>query len=422
MYSDDIPFSEDGRGYFTEERKMIRDTAREFTMREVLPAANKLDGPEGEIPMELRQKMADMGYFGIMIPEEFGGMGLGAFEYCLVAEQLARGWMSVASIMARGQGGWISKAMTPEQQKEYLPRVVKGEFLNATSLSEPGTGSDLASMSCRAEKVGEEWVLTGAKYWCTFADGADYLTVFARTAPPPSASKRWMGISCFMIEKERGSLPKGILGSAIPKIGYFGWNTYELSFDGYRVPSDQMIGDEGMAFKLMAQGLETARAHTAARSIGLAQGALEDALAYAQEREQFGMAIAEFQAIRFKLATMATEVEAARQMLYSVCNSIDTGKRCDMEASMVKYFASEMSERVTSEAMQVFGGAGYTKLHAVERYWRDARLTKIFEGTSEIQQRIISDNLLGKSKVDKMISDRAFEKRWGGKPNVKGAE
>lgn len=422
MNSDDIPVSEDGRGYFTEERKMIRESAREFTMREVLPVANKLDGPDAEIPMELRQKMADMGYFGIMIPEEFGGLGLGAFEYCLVAEQLARGWMSVASIMARGQGGWIRKAMSPEQQKEYLPRVVRGEFLNASSLSEPGTGSDLASISCRAEKDGDDWVLTGSKYWCTFADGADYLTVFARTAPPPSSDKRWMGISCFMIHKERGSLPKGINGSAIPKIGYFGWHTYELSFDGFRVSADHMIGEEGKAFKLMAKGLETARAHTAARSIGLAQGALEDALAYAQEREQFGMPIAEFQAIRFKLATMATEVEAARQLLYSVCNSIDTGARCDKEASMVKYFASEMAERVTSEALQILGGAGYTKLHAVERYWRDARLTKIFEGTSEIQQRIISDKLLGKSMVDQMISDRAFEKKWGAQQGAKAAE
>ena len=179
------------------------------------------------------------------------------------------------------------------------------------------------------------------------------------------------------------------------------------------MPGSHLIGEKDKAFLLMAKGLETARAHTAARSIGLAQGALEDATAYAQEREQFGMPIAEFQAIRFKIATMATEIEAARQLLYSVCNSIDTGARCDKEASMVKYFASEMAERVTSEAMQILGGAGYTKLHAVERHWRDARLTKIFEGTSEIQQRIISDKILGKSMVDKMIADRAFEMKWG---------
>ncbi len=411
----DGTFSQDGKGYFTEERVMIRESARDFTMREVLPLANELDGPDAEIPMELRQKMADMGYFGITIPEEYGGLGLGAFEYCLVAEQLARGWMSVASIMARGQGGMIRRVMTEEQQKEYLPRVVRGEFLNASSLSEPGTGSDLASISCRAVRDGDDWVITGNKYWCTFADGADFMTVFARTSPPPNSAKRWMGISCFMIEKPRGELPKGVSGAKILKIGYFGWNTLELSFDGCRVPATNLMGEEGMAFRIMAKGLETARAHTAARSIGLAQGALEDALAYAQERMQFGRAIAEFQAIRFKLASMATEVEAARQLLYHVCNEIDQGRRCDKEASMVKYFASEMAERVTSEALQILGGAGYTKLHSVERHWRDARLTKIFEGTSEIQQRIISDNLLGKSGVDKWITETAFEKAWGDK-------
>ena len=402
--------SQDGMGYMTEERRMIRDAAREFTMKEVLPVANALDGPDAEIPMALRQKMADMGYFGITIPEEYGGLGLGAFEYCLICEQLARGWMSVASIVARAQGGWIRTSMPPAMRDRYLPRVVRGEFLNASALSEPDTGSDLAAISCRAVRDGSDWVLTGNKYWCTFADGADYLTVFARTAPPPSADKRWQGISCFLIEKERGTFPKGMTGSAIPKIGYFGWNTFELALDGVRVPAEGLIGEEGQAFLLMAKGLETARAHTAARAIGLAQGALEDSIAYANDRKQFGMPIAEYQAIRFKIATMATEVEAARQLLYYVCNEIDRGRRCDKEASMVKYFASEMAERVTSEAMQIFGGAGYTKLFPIERYWRDARLTKIFEGTSEIQQRIIATSLLGKSEVEAMISERAFEK------------
>ncbi|HYF58765.1 MAG TPA: acyl-CoA dehydrogenase family protein [Burkholderiaceae bacterium] len=403
--------SQDGKGYMTEERRMIRDAAREFTMKEVLPVANALDGPDGEIPMALRQKMADMGYFGIMIPEEYGGLGLGYFEYCLVAEQLARGWMSVASIIARGQGGWIKSSMSEAMRRKYLPRVVRGEFLNAAALSEPDTGSDLASISCRAVRDGDEWVLTGNKYWCTFADGADYLTVFARTSAPPSADKRWMGISCFMVEKERGSFPKGMTGHPIPKIGYFGWKTFELALDGVRVPADALVGDEGKAFLIMAKGLEGARAHTAARSIGLAQGALEDAIAYAKDRRQFGMPIAEYQAIRFKIASMATEIEAARQLLYHVCNEIDGGRRCDREASMVKFFAAEMAERVTSEALQIFGGAGYTKLFAVERYWRDARLTKIFEGTSEIQQRIIANSLLGKSELEEMIAERAFSKQ-----------
>ncbi|WP_234707005.1 acyl-CoA dehydrogenase family protein [Cupriavidus metallidurans] len=392
----------------TEERRMIRDAAREFTMKEVLPVANALDGPDAEIPMSLRDKLAEMGYFGITIPEAYGGLGLGIFEYCLICEQLSRGWMSVASIVARAQGGWIMKSMPEDMRKAYLPRVVRGEFLNASALSEPDTGSDLASISCRAVLEGDEWVLTGNKYWCTFADGADYLILFARTSAPPAPDKRWEGISCFMIEKPRGSFPPGMTGSPIPKIGYFGWKTFELALDGVRVPKRNLMGPEGKAFLIMAKGLEGARAHTAARAIGLAQGALEDAIAYSLERRQFGMPIAEYQAIRFKIATMATEIEAARQLLYFVCNEIDSGRRCDKEASMVKYFASEMAERVTSTALQIFGGAGYTKLFPVERYWRDARLTKIFEGTSEIQQRIIANSLLGKSEVEAMIASRAY--------------
>lgn len=402
----------DGKGYMTEERRMIRDAAREFTMKEVLPVANRLDGPDGEMPMELRRKMADMGYFGITIPEEYGGLGLGVFEYCLVSEQLARGWMSVASLVARARGGWVQEAFSEEMKRKYLPLIVRGDFLNGSSLSEPDTGSDLASISCRAVRDGSDWVLTGNKYWCTFADGADYLIVYARTSPPPSAQKRWQGISAFLIEKERGSFPAGIHAAPIPKIGYFGWKTFELAFDGFRVPSHCLIGEEGGAFHKMTRGLEGARAHTAARAIGLAQGALEDSIAYAQERRQFGMPIAEYQAIRFKIATMATEIEAARQLLYHVCAQIDEGRRCDTEASMVKYFASEMAERVTSEAIQIHGGAGYTKLHAVERYWRDARLTKIFEGTSEIQQRIIANNLLGKSELESIIADRAYDRQY----------
>lgn len=403
----------DGKGYMTEERIMIRDAARDFTMKEVLPVANRLDGPDGEIPMDLRQKMADMGYFGITIPEEYGGMGLGTFEYCLICEQLARGWMSVASLVARAQGGFIKNEMSEPMRRKYLPMVVRGEFLNATALSEPDTGSDLASITCRAELVGDEWVLNGNKYWCTFADGADYINVFARTAKATNPKKRWEGISCFLIEKKRGEFPPGMVGQPIPKIGYFGWKTFELALNDLRIPKENLIGTPGQAFLIMAKGLETARAHTAARAIGLAQGALEDAIAYAKDRKQFGMPIAEYQAIRFKIATMATEVEAARQLLYYVCSEIDSGRRCDTEASMVKLFATEMAERVTSEALQIFGGAGYTKLFAVERYWRDARLTKIFEGTSEIQQRIIANNLLGKSVLEDIIASRAFEATAG---------
>ncbi|MGR8947424.1 MAG: acyl-CoA dehydrogenase family protein [Gammaproteobacteria bacterium] len=382
--------------FMTEERLMIREAAREFTLNEVLPVANELDPIQGEIPHSLRDKLAEMGYFGIRIPEEYGGSGLGCFEYCLIAEQLARGWMSVASLIARGNGTLMIDLLNEEQKSSILPRVASGEYLAAMSLSEPDTGSDLASISCRAERNGDEYVITGNKYWCTFADGADYLVLFARTSPPPDEKRRHLGISALIIDKERGSLPPGVHGSDIPKIGYFGWKTWELAFDGFRVPTSALIGEEGKAFYALAKGLDEARAHTAARSIGLAQGALEDALAYAKQRMQFGKPIAEFQAIRFKLAKMAAEIEASRQLLHFVCDKIDQGLRCDQEASMVKYMASEMSESVTSEALQILGGAGYTKLHAVERYWRDARLTKIFEGTSEIQLRIISDHLLGK--------------------------
>ncbi|HMM71708.1 MAG TPA: acyl-CoA dehydrogenase family protein [Rhodocyclaceae bacterium] len=384
--------------YLTDERRMIQETAREFAMKEVLPVANELDPVQGDIPLSLRQKLADMGYFGIMIPEEYGGMGLGCFEYCLITEELARCWMSVASLIARGNGLiGSSRNMTEEQRKRYLSRMVKGEFLGAFSLSEPNAGSDVANITCRARRDGDHWILNGSKYWCTFADDADFIMVLVRTGETMDPARRHVGISAFLIEKPRGQFPPGVKGNAIPKIGYFGWRTFELAFDNCRVHQSCMVGEEGKAFYMVSQGLEKARAHTAARSIGLARGGLEDAIAYAKQRVQFGQPIGEFQAIRFKIAQMATEIEAARQLMYAVCDAIDTGRRCDKEAAMAKLFASEMSERVTSEALQIHGGAGYTKLYAVERHWRDARLTKIFEGTSEIQQRIISDHLLGRS-------------------------
>ena len=383
-------------GYFTEERLMIRDMARDFARNEVLPVANKLDPEKGDIPDELIEKMGELGFFGILIPEQYGGLGLGYFEYCLVAEELARAWMSVASIIARGNLFYTSvPGTTKEEREEKIRLMAKGEYLGAFSMSEPNAGSDVASITCRAVRDGDDWVVTGNKYWCTFADRADFISVICRTETDPGAP-RWAGLTAVQFEKPRGEFPQGVSGAPIPKIGYHGWRTYELAFDEARAPARPKGESEGKAFKSVASGLEGARAHTAARSIGLAQGALEDAIAYAKERVQFGRPISDFQAIRFKIATMATEVEAARQLMYFVCNELDSGRRCDKEAAMVKYYAAEMAERVTSEALQILGGAGYTTLHAVERYWRDARLTKIFEGSSEIQQRIISDSLLGK--------------------------
>ena len=381
--------------YLTDERRMIQDVAREFTKNEVLPAANALDPVQGEIPMALRDKMGEMGYFGIQMSEEHGGMGLGVFEYCLVAEELARGWMSVASIIARAAslmsvGGWPE-----DKRRELTAKAAQGKYLAAVSLSEPNVGSDLASVGCRAVLDGNEWVITGNKYWCTFADGADYIQLLALAEGSDDPALK--GLKNFIIEKERGSLPEGCSGSPIPKIGYFGWNTFELAFDGCRIPKENVItGGTGDGFRNTVNWLNVARAHTAARSIGLARGALEDATDYAHERVQFGVPIADFQETRFKIARMASEVEAARQLMYHVATLMDNGEKADREAAMVKWYASEMAERVTSDALQILGGAGYTKLHAVERYWRDARLTKIFEGTSEIQLRIISDRLLGR--------------------------
>ena len=382
-------------GHLTEGRILIRDLARRFADEEVTPVANLHDPVKGDIPRELIDKMGELGFFGIMIPPEYGGLGLGAFEYCLVAEELARGWMSVASIIARGNGFYRSIHGPETVRRAKIEAMVRGQFLGAAALSEPQTGSDLSSVACRARRDGDEWVITGNKYWCTFADGADFISVLCRIDDPDAPDGR-AGTVSVIVEKPRGELPAGCHGSPIPKIGYFGWKTWELRFESVRTPVASESSSQGRAFQATAASLEVARAHTAARSIGLAQAALDHASAYARERVQFGVPISDFQAIRFKIATMATEIEAARQLMYHTCALIDAGRPATVETSMVKYFASEMAERVTSEALQILGGAGYTTLHPVERYWRDARLTKIFEGTSEIQQRIISDKLLGK--------------------------
>ena len=380
--------------YLTEERLAIRDLARDFTAREVLPVANRLDPEKGDIPDELRQKMADIGFFGIMIGEEHGGLGLGVFEYCLVAEELARGWLSVSGLLARGNG--MGGGFTPDQEARLLPRVARGEWLGAYALSEAEAGSDVANISCRAVRDGDEWVVNGTKMWCTYADQADYLVLFARTDPVRDPAKPHRGISAFLVEKDRGVFPAGITGNPVRKIGYFGWQTWELSFDDFRLPASALLGGEGRGFYLAVSGLEVGRAHTAARAIGLARAALEDSIAYVATREQFGRPIGEFQYLRFEIARMAADIEAARQLMFSVATAIASGRRCSLEAAMCKLVATEMAERVTSQGVQIHGGAGYTTDFQVERHWRDARLTRIFEGTSEIQMRIISDELLGR--------------------------
>ncbi|SDX69702.1 Acyl-CoA dehydrogenase [Albimonas donghaensis] len=379
----------------TPDRAAIRDHAREFVRREILPQVRALDNAQADIPMAMREKLAEMGYFGLLIPEEYGGLGLGCYEYCLVSEELSRAWMSVGSIIVRGNLLIGAQAMSEEMRRRYLPRMATGEMVGAFAMSEPDAGSDVAGLKTRAVKDGDSYRITGNKYWCTFAREADFLIVVARTSPAPEG-KRHRGLSMFMIEKPRGEFPEGISGAPIPKIGYFGMKTYELAFDEFVVGADQMIGEEGQGFYYATQGLECARAQTGARSVGVARGALEDAVAYSQERVQFGNPISAFQETRFKIARMASDIEAGRALVYDVADKIDTGTRCDREAAMAKYFCTEMSERVASDALQIHGGAGYTKLHDVERHWRDARLTKLFEGTSEIQLRVISDSILGR--------------------------
>ena len=394
--------------YLTDERRRIKDDAYTFAMQEVLPVANELDPKEADIPWELIAKMGDKRYFGIMVPEAYDGLGLGVFEYCLITEELSRAWMSSASVIARAQGMGVNM-LPADKRDEYLRKQVRGEFVGAFALSEAEAGSDVANVQCRAERTDDGWVINGEKKWVGWAKAADFILLFARTQPMDE-KQRWAGITPFLILKERDSFPDGITGTKIDKIGYFGITTWTLNFKDFLVPDVATSGGavygreeqrssrrEGMGFIGAVSGLNTARVHTAARACGAAQGAFDEAMAYAQQRKQFGRPIAHFQAIRFKLAEMATEIEAARQLWYSAAQRMDNGEAVPHEASMAKLFASEMSERVTSEAIQVLGGEGYTRNHAVERHWRDARLTKIFEGTSEIQKRIISDALLGRA-------------------------
>jgi len=389
--------------YRTPDRVAIQGLARDFAMGRVLPLANELDPEHGTMPESLIAEMGQLGLFGIMLPERVGGLDLGVFEYALITEELARAWMSVASIIARSN---MALGLDPAQREHYLPAAARGEWFGAFAMSEPDAGSDIASIRTRADKVDGGWLLNGQKMWCTFADRADCLLVVARTTPYDPAN-RHSGIRNFAVHKQPGGFPKGCTGNPIRKIGYHGWHTYDLSFSDCFVPDDCLVGFErsagkagtGEGFKRVAAGLATPRIHTAARSIGLARGALEDSIAYVQQRVQFDRPIGDFQVTRFKIARMAAEIETCRALMYQVAADVDAGEKSDMQAAMVKYMASEMSERVTSEALQIHGGAGYTTDFPIERYWRDARLTKIFEGTSEIMQRLIADHLLPPSSL-----------------------
>jgi len=388
--------------FSTPEREDLQRTARAFAMDEVLPVANELDPRREDIPSSLLEAMADHGYFGILIPAEEGGLGLGVFEYCLVSEELARAWMSVASVIARGNGTGCDCA-EPGRRLELRRLSAEGRRIGAIAFSEPEAGSDLANVACSAERNGTGWVVNGTKRWVGHALSADFLHLLARTRPAREGHGRADGMELFLVEKDRGMFPDGITGKPIDKIGYFGLTTWELRIEDLRLPADALQDtgeEEGQGFKHSLSWLNVARVQTAARAVGLARAALEDAIAYSRRRVQFGEPIASQQVIRHLLADMSAHVEAARQLWQHAAWLVDTGETANTETSQAKLFASEMAERVTSQALQIFGGNGYTTQYSVERYWRDARLTTIIEGTSEIQRKVISDTLLESPLAD----------------------
>ena len=376
--------------------------ARAFARDIVLPLADKLDPEKAEMPKSLIDQMAAKGWFGITIPAEHGGMGLGVFEYCLVSEELSRAWLSVGSILARGQG-LGTQTIDDARRLELLRRSAQGKWIGALALSEPTAGSDLAAVQTRAIRESDHWLLSGTKRWAGFALAANFIEVLARTREPKQGESRSAGLETFLVVKQPGTFPDGVTGHVIDKIGYHGFLTWHLELDRVRVPEGDRLtglyGDEGAeadlgGFAAVQRGLNIARVHTAARAVGVARAALEDTWAYLQEREQFGHPIGEFQALRFALADMAAEVAQARAFWQQVAHLLDQGEAAESESAQVKLLATEMAVRVTNQAMQLHGGNGYTTERRIERYWRDARLTTIFEGTSEIQRRIISDRML----------------------------
>ena len=381
------------------EREALQQQARAFARDEVLPVANELDPVKGVIPAELLARIGELGYFGITIDREHGGLGLGAFEYCMVAEELARAWMSVASIIARAQGLGTGLADAAERQR-LLRRSAKGEWIGAIALSEPEAGSDLASVQTRAVREGDEWVVTGQKRWCGNAKAADFIQLLVRTRDPEAGESRSAGLEALLLRKPRGEFVPGLTGTPIDKIGYHGFLTWDLDLNGVRIPADSVVtsGEQEGGFSGVGAWLDVARVHTAARAVGVAQAAVEDCTLYLQEREQFGHPIGDFQALRFALADMASEVEQSRALYRQVAHLLDEGVECTRQAAMAKLRASEMAAVVTTQAMQLHGGNGYTTERQVERHWRDARLTTIFEGTSEIQRKIISDSMLPRAQ------------------------
>lgn len=377
------------------EEQMMIDTVAEFIDHDVKPHVNRVEHAD-EYPEKWIQTMKDMGIYGLAIDEPWGDGKVSTEAYALITQELARGWMSLAGAM----GGHtvvaklIAEYGTAEQKDKYLPRMATGELRATMALTEPGGGSDLQALRTAAAKDGEDYVINGSKTWITNARKSDLIALLCKT--DPSAEPRHKGISIILVEKGEGFT----VSKNLSKLGYKGVETCELVFENLRQPQSQLLGSvEGVGFKQMMKGLEIGRIQVASRSLGVAQAALNDAVKYSQERESMGKPIWRHQAVGNQLAKMATKLEAARQLVLHAARTYDSGERVDMEAGMAKYYASEMAAEVALDAIRVHGGYGYSTEYDVERYYRDAPLMIVGEGTNEIQLNVIAKQLIGRNKA-----------------------
>jgi alkylation response protein AidB-like acyl-CoA dehydrogenase len=376
----------------TEEQKMIRGMARDFAEKELAPRAAERDERE-EYPQEALRKMGQLGLLGLVVPEEYGGSLVDTVSYCLAVEEIARGCGSTSLIMAVHctTGCYpLVKFGTEEQKSRYLPKLASGEWLSGFALTEPGAGSDASAVSTTAARDGDSYVLNGVKTFISNGSEARLLSVFATV----DRSRGSHGITSFLVDTQR---PGFHVDSIEKKMGMRGSRTAQISFEDYRVPVGDRLGQEGEGFKIAMVTLDAGRIGIGAQAVGIARAAFEAARCYAQQRVQFGRPIAEQQAIQFMLANMATQIEAARLLVMNAALKKDRGERHTREAAMAKLFATEMASRVCDMALQIHGGYGYSRDYPVERYLRDARATRIYEGTSEIMQVVIANQLLRES-------------------------
>jgi alkylation response protein AidB-like acyl-CoA dehydrogenase len=379
----------------------ILATVRRFVDKEVIPHAQELEHAD-TYPADIVEGMKEMGLFGITIPEEYGGLGESLLTYALVVEEIARGWMSVSGVINTHfiVAHMISRHGTDAQKQHFLPRMATGEVRGSFSMSEPDLGSDVAAIKTRAKREGDGYVIDGAKMWLTNGGSSNLIALLVRT--DEGAEKPHQNLTTFLVEKPAGFgevAPGLTIPGKIDKMGYKGVDTTEAVFDGYAIGADMVLGDApGKGFAYMMDGVEVGRVNVAARACGIAIRAFELAVEYAQQRRTFGKAIAEHQAVAFKLAEMATKVEAAHLMMVNAARLKDSGERNDVEAGMAKLIASEYCAEVTQDAFRIHGGYGYSKEYEIERLMREAPFLLIGEGTSEIQKTIISRGLLREYK------------------------